>query len=61
MFNYYNINSFYAESISEMLLVRVPFRVLGLDSDNGPEFINYHLFHWCEKREIQFTRRKRNA
>lgn len=22
----------------------------------GSEFINYHLFHWCEKRSIQFTR-----
>ena len=22
----------------------------------GPEFINYHLFSWCEKKEIQFTR-----
>jgi len=35
---------------------KLPFKVLGLDSDNGSEFINYHLFHWCEKRSIQFTR-----
>ena len=40
------------ESVSEKL----PFKVLGLDSDNGSEFINYHLFHWCDKRSIQFTR-----
>jgi hypothetical protein len=35
---------------------RVPFKVLGLDSDNGSEFINHHLFSWCKKKEIQFTR-----
>ncbi len=40
----------------EKLSVRMPFQVLGLDSDNGSEFINNHLFRWCEKREIQFTR-----
>jgi len=33
---------------------RVPFKILGIDS--GSEFINYHLFNWCEKRRIQFTR-----
>jgi len=40
----------------EKLSVRLPFRVLGMDSDNGSEFINYHLLSWCEKKEIQFTR-----
>ena len=43
-------------SAIEKLSGRVPFKVLGLDSDNGSEFINYHLFSWCEKKEIQFTR-----
>jgi hypothetical protein len=43
-------------SAVEKLSGRVPFKVLGLDSDNGSEFINYHLFSWCEKKEIQFTR-----
>lgn len=33
-----------------------PFKILGLDSDNGSEFINHHLLRWCEEREIQFTR-----
>jgi len=40
------------ESISE----RVPFRILGIDSDNGSEFINHHLWSYCEAKGIQFTR-----
>jgi len=35
---------------------RLPFALLGIDSDNGPEFINYHLYTYCKKRHIQFTR-----
>jgi hypothetical protein len=34
--------------------VPVPFK--GLDSDNGAEFINWHLKHWCEQHNITFTR-----
>jgi len=34
----------------------LPFRLLGIDSDNGSEFINWHLSRWCAKRDIQFTR-----
>jgi len=34
----------------------LPFALLGLDSDNGSEFINWHLKHWCEQKEIQLTR-----
>jgi hypothetical protein len=26
-----------------------------VDSDNGSEFINYHLLTWCEHRRITFT------
>lgn len=33
-----------------------PFPVLGIDSDNGSEFINVHLFDYCTDREITFTR-----
>jgi hypothetical protein len=33
-----------------------PFPVLGIDSDNGGEFINAHLFAYCAEREITFTR-----
>ena len=34
----------------------LPFPLLGVDSDNGSEFINWHLKAWCEQKEIQLTR-----
>ena len=34
----------------------MPFPLLGIDSDNGSEFINHHLLAWCEERELTFTR-----
>lgn len=42
-------------ALEEIALI-MPFPVLGVDSDNGSEFINYHLLDWCEKRRITFTR-----
>lgn len=35
---------------------RLPFRLRGIDSDNGEEFINWELYRWCKKEEITFTR-----
>lgn len=35
---------------------RLPFDLLGLDSDNGSEFINGHLVAYCEQQQITFTR-----
>jgi len=35
---------------------RLPFSILGLDSDNGAEFINAHLLRYCEQNRITFTR-----
>ena len=35
---------------------RLPFPLLGLDSDNGSEFINHHLFAYCQRKTITFTR-----
>jgi len=35
---------------------RLPFPLLGLDSDNGSEFINQHLFTYCHQQGITFTR-----
>jgi len=35
---------------------RLPFPLLGLDSDNGSEFINQRLFAYCEREKITFTR-----
>jgi hypothetical protein len=34
----------------------LPFALRGIDSDNGSEFINEHLFRYCRSRAIQFTR-----
>jgi hypothetical protein len=28
----------------------LPFALLGLDSDNGGEFLNHHVLHWLQKR-----------
>src|SRR5512140_2489862 len=28
----------------------LPFPLLGLDSDNGGEFLNHHVLHWLQKR-----------
>jgi hypothetical protein len=34
----------------------LPFTLLGVDSDNGSEFINWHLKGWCEQQGIHLTR-----
>ncbi len=34
----------------------LPFDMLGLDVDNGSEFINYDLLAYCEQHKITFTR-----
>ncbi len=33
-----------------------PFPIKGIDSDNGSEFINWHLVKFCNEHNIQFTR-----
>jgi hypothetical protein len=35
---------------------RLPFPLLGLDSDNGSEFINHDLLRYCQQQRITFTR-----
>jgi hypothetical protein len=40
----------------ESIANKMPFPILGVDSDNGAEFINVYLFIWCRSREITFTR-----
>lgn len=34
----------------------LPFALLGIDSDNGSEFINNNLFDYCTQHHITFTR-----
>ncbi len=35
---------------------RLPFPLLGVDSDNGVEFINAHLLRYCQDEHLTFTR-----
>lgn len=35
---------------------RLPFPLLGIDSDNGAEFINGQLIRYCQQEEVTFTR-----
>lgn len=35
---------------------RLPFEISGIDSDNGSEFINHHLWSYCQQQGIQLTR-----
>jgi hypothetical protein len=34
------------------IAAKLPFPILGVDSDNGSEFINVHLLQWCQGRQI---------
>jgi hypothetical protein len=40
----------------EAIRQALPFPLRGIDSDNGSEFINDHLYRYCQARTIQFTR-----
>jgi len=35
---------------------RLPFTLLGIDSDNGTEFINHQLLRYCQEEKLTFTR-----
>lgn len=52
------LNRSQAAVVSAMKRIRkrLPFELLGIDSDNGSEFINHHLKDWCDKKKITFTR-----
>lgn len=40
----------------EHLRRRLPFTLLGLHSDNGSEFINQHLFSYCQRQHLHLVR-----
>jgi hypothetical protein len=46
----------FVRSALEEIRRDLPFDLKGIDSDNGSEFINDHLFRYCRKEGIQFTR-----
>lgn len=35
---------------------RLPFTLKAIDPDNGSEFINWQMYHYCEEQKIEFTR-----
>jgi CRISPR/Cas system-associated protein endoribonuclease Cas2 len=40
----------------EEIRQRLPMPLLGIDLDNGPEFINNHLKRYCDHEQVTFTR-----
>jgi hypothetical protein len=40
----------------EKIRAKLPFQLLGIDSDNGSEFINQALYDFCQQHKITFTR-----
>lgn len=40
----------------EQARARLPVPLLGIDSDNGSEFLNAHLVRWCAQEQGTFTR-----
>lgn len=40
----------------ELIRKRLPFELRGIDSDNGSEFVNHHLYRYCQQLDIVFTR-----
>ena len=40
----------------ETIRQALPFAQRGIDSDNGSEFVNDHLYRYCQAGAIQFTR-----
>lgn len=40
---------------------QLPFPLLGIDSDNGSEFINAHFFRYCQQEDLIFTRGRPNT
>ena len=39
---------------------KTPFDWKGIDSDNGPEFINQILYKYCQREKLEFTRSREN-
>ena len=44
------------EALLDIRITKLPFELLGIDSDNGSEFINDHLMRYCKQEGITFTR-----
>ena len=46
----------HVQAALEQIRAALPFALKAIDSDNGSEFINAHLFRYCQAEAIQFTR-----
>src|SRR5690625_1866611 len=46
----------WASEALELVVASFPFPIVGIDSDNGSEFINDQLLRWCIEHKITFTR-----
>jgi hypothetical protein len=44
------------EGLKKIRAERLPFELRGIDSDNGAEFINHHLYTYCNETDVTFTR-----
>jgi len=42
------------------IMKRLSFPLLGIDSDNGSEFINDHFLYYCKENDLCFTRSRPN-
>jgi len=50
-----NANRWVKEHVAQTR-ANLPFPMLGIDSDNGGEFINKQLLEWCIQNNVKFTR-----
>jgi len=48
--------SFGVKQALQEIKKRIPFKLKGIDSDNGSEFINDQLLQYCKNNGIEFTR-----
>jgi hypothetical protein len=46
----------YVFAALQLVRARLPVPLLGIDSDNGAEFINHQLLRYCQQEQITFTR-----
>ena len=46
----------WVKEATEDVKIHLPFMMKGIDTDNGNEFKNAQLLHWCEENHISFTR-----
>ena len=46
----------WVKEATEDVKIHLPFAIKGIDTDNGSEFKNTQLLHWCQQNHITFTR-----